>query len=188
MPLVTLDDVKTYLNIRSTANDEELSDFLFDATAAVEDVIGPITPASVTETYDTHGARIVLAQTPVQSVESVQIQPWLGADAVDDTAAWEVNTTTGILRRRVVGGSLPYYGPGSVFTITYTAGRTDTPGPVRRAILMQVREMWRSQRGAQPVASQNTDEMAPSYPGSYGFLSPAVMELLARYLPPPGVA
>jgi uncharacterized phiE125 gp8 family phage protein len=187
MPLVTLADAKTYLNIRGTGDDTELQSFLDDAIAAVEDVIGPITPVSITEVYDTHGSRIVLAKTPVQSVESVQIQPWLGADPIDDTAAWEVNTTTGVLRRRVVGGSLPYYGPGSVFTVTYTSGRAAVPGPVNRAILMQVREMWRSQRGAMPVPSAGQDQ-PPAYPGSYGFLSPAVMELLARYLPPPGVA
>lgn len=187
MPLPTLADVKTYLNIRSTTDDDELGDFLSDAVEAIEDVIGPITPVSVTDVYDHHGPVIVLSQTPVQSVESVSIQPWLGMAPVDDTAAWLLNPRTGILRRMIVGGQLPWLGPGSIFTVTYTAGRTDVPGPVRRAILMQVRDMWRSQRGAMPVPSAADDQQS-GYPGSYGFLSPAVMELLARYLPPPGVA
>ncbi|HET6914867.1 MAG TPA: head-tail connector protein [Acidimicrobiales bacterium] len=185
MPLPTLADVKTYLNIRSTTNDAELQSFLDDAIAAVEDVIGPITPVSVTDVYDRHGTVIVLSQTPVQSVQSVSVQPWLGAAPIDDTAAWLVNPRTGVLRRQIVGGTLPWVGPGSVFTVTYTVGRDSVPGPVNRAILIQVRDMWRSQRGAMPTPAADQPQ---EYGAFGGFLSPAVMELLARYLPPPGVA
>jgi uncharacterized phiE125 gp8 family phage protein len=188
MPLVTLADVKTYLNIRSTTNDTELQGFLDDAIAAIEDVIGPITPVSVTDVYDVHGTAIVLAKTPVQSVQSVQIQPWLGAAAIDDTAAWVVNTTTGVLRRKIAGGTLPWMGPGSIFTVTYTVGRGTVPGPVNRAILMQVAEMWKSQRGAMPYPASGEEDQPASYPGLYGFLSPLVMELLRPHLLPPGVA
>lgn len=187
MPLVTLADVKTYLNIRSTTNDTELQGFLDDAVAAVEDVIGPITPRTYTDEYDEHGPRIVLAHTPVQSVTEVSIEPWLGAQPIDDTAAWRLNSATGVLRRAVIGGSLPFYGRGSIFTVTYTAGRDDVPGPVNRAILMQVRSMWKSQRGAQPT-SATADDVPPPYAGSMGFLGADVMELLAPYLLPPGVA
>lgn len=186
--LVTLQAAKDYLNIRGTGDDAELQGFLDDAVAAVEDIVGPLSATSVTDVYDTHGWRIVLARTPVQSVQSVSIQPWLGAAAIDDTAAWEVNPQSGVLRRKLTGGALPWTGPGTVFTITYTAGRTDVPGPVNRAILMQVAQMWRSQRGAMPQPAQGAPDQPPSYPGNYGFLAPEVMELLRPYLPPPGVA
>lgn len=186
--LVTLTDVKTYLNMSTTANDAELTGFLADAVSAVEDLIGPITPQTVVDEFDEHGWNIVLPVTPVQSVQSVSIQPWLGAAPIDDTAAWRLNTRTGVLRRVVIGGALPYYGPGSIFTVTYTAGRASVPNPVNRAVLMQVAEMWRSQRGASPMAPGNQDTSEPSYPGAMGFLDEGVMELLLPYLAPPGMA
>lgn len=186
--LVSLFDVKAYLNITTTTNDDELTGFLLDAISAIEDLIGPITPQSYTETIDSHGPRIVLRRTPVQSVTSVSIQPWLGAAAIDDSAAWIVNADTGVLRRQLVGGSMPWFGPGSVFSVTYTAGRSDVPGPVNRAILMQVAEMWRSQRGASPMSPGSSDGADLAYPGAMGFLDQGVMELLLPYLSPPGVA
>jgi uncharacterized phiE125 gp8 family phage protein len=187
MPTVTLDDVKTYLNITRTTNDAELSDFLSDAITIIERVIGPLASQSVTEEIDSHGPKIVLSRMPVLSVQSVSIEPWLGAAPVDDTAAWRLNTATGVLRRKVVGGSLPYYGPGSVFTVTYTAGRSDVPNDINRAILMQVADMWESQRGAMPLPAGG-DSAPPSYGGDAGFLSADVMELLLPHLLPPGVA
>lgn len=187
MNLVSLSDVKRFLNVNGTTSDDELAGFLDDAVAAVEDLIGPITARTVVEEIDSHGPRIVLSQTPVQAVMSVSIEPWLGATAVDDTAAWRLNPATGVLRRMVVGGSLPYYGQGSIFTVTYSAGRVDVPGPVNRAIMMQVADMWRSQRGAMPMPAAGSD-LPPAYAGAAGFLSPGVMELLLPYLRPPGIA
>jgi uncharacterized phiE125 gp8 family phage protein len=184
---VTLDDVKAYLNITRTTNDNELTGFLDVAIAAVEDVIGPIDARTVVEEIDSHGPNIVLSQTPVLSVTSVSIEPWLGAAAIDDTTAWRLNPATGVLRRKVIGGSLPYYGPGSIFTVTYTVGRTSTPAPVFQAILMQVAEMWESQRGTMPMPASG-ETPPPSYGGNAGFLSPAVMEMLLPYLAPPGAA
>jgi uncharacterized phiE125 gp8 family phage protein len=186
--LVTLRDVKDYLNISGTSNDDELVGFLDDAVTAIEDLIGPITARTVVEEIDSHGPNIVLSRVPVQAVTSVSIEPWLGAAPVDDTAAWRLNSATGVLRRKVIGGSLPFYGQGSIFTITYTVGRSDVPGPVNRAILMQVAEMWRSQRGASPLSPGNTDGADQPYAGSMGFLDESVMELLLPYLLPPGVA
>lgn len=186
MPTVTLDDVKKHLNITRGADDAELLDFLAAATAAVEKLVGPLAARTVTEEIDEHGPRIVLSQTPVQSVESVLIEPWLGADPMDDTAAWRLNKTTGVLRRMVIGGSLPYYGRGSIFTVTYTVGRDTVPPDLYRAVLTQVGEMWRSQRGSMPM--QPGSEAEPSYVGTVGFLAPSVMELLLPHLIPPGAA
>lgn len=186
--LVNLADVKASLNKIQNTDDAELQDFLDEAIAAVEEVIGPITTRTVVEEIDSHGPRIVLACTPVVSVQSVSIEPWLGGAAVDDTAAWRVNTGTGVLRRRVVGGTLPFYGQGSIFTVTYTAGRVGVPSPVNRAILMQVKSLWKSQRVASPTPVAGAQGAPPIYQGNVGFLGPDVMELLTPYLPPPGVA
>ncbi len=187
-PLVSLEDAKSYLQIKSSTDDTKLYGFLDDAVAAVADIIGPVTPTSYTEVVDYHGPRIVLARTPVQSVQSVMIQPWLGAAPVDDSLSWLANTETGVLRRLAVGGSLPFYGPGTVFTIVYTAGRTVVPAPVNRAILMQVADMWEAERGSMPMAGGGGGAPPPSYSGDVGFLAPEVMELLLPYLAPPGVA
>ncbi len=187
-PLVGIEDTKAYLRIKSGTDDVKLGGFLDDAVAAVADIIGPVTPTSYTEVVDNHGPLIVLARTPVQSVQSVMIQPWLGAAPIDDTAAWQANSETGVLRRLQVGGSMPFYGSGSVFTITYTAGRGVVPAPVNRAILMQVADMWEAERGSMPMAGGGGDAPPPSYSGDVGFLAPEVMELLLPYLAPPGVA
>lgn len=186
--LVTLFDVKAHLNITRTADDDELTGFLLDAIAAVEDLVGPITPRSYTEEFDVHSRNVVLSHLPVQSVQSVSIQPWLGATPTDDTLQWRLNSTTGVLRRAVVGGTLPWLGPGSIFTVTYIAGRADVPGPVNRAILNQVADMWKSQRGSQPMPAGGPSEMPMPYAGAAGFLSSTVMELLRPYMSPPGVA
>jgi uncharacterized phiE125 gp8 family phage protein len=188
MAAVTLDEVKNYLNITRTTNDDELVGFLDVAVAAIEDVIGPVDARTVVEEIDSHGLNIVLSQFPVQSVTSVSIEPWLGAAPIDDTAAWRLNANTGVLRRKLVGGSMPFYGQGSIFTVTYTVGRTVTPAPVAQAILMQVREMWESQRGAMPLPAGGGDSPPPPYGGDAGFLTAEVMELLLPYLLPPGAA
>lgn len=189
--LATLADVKQYLNIDANddTDDAELSGTLAAAISAIEKVIGPINPQPFTEVVDSHGWKIPLAHTPVLSVESVLIQPWLGATPIDDTAAWLVNAETGVLRRVLTGGSMPFFGAGSVFTITYTAGRdaTNVDPDLNEAIKRQVDRMWQSQRGAMPIQASE-EPPPPSYPGAYGFLGADVMELLNPDLVPPGIA
>jgi uncharacterized phiE125 gp8 family phage protein len=184
---VTLDDVKLFLGVTRNIDDSELVATLDDAVSAIEDVIGRLSPATVVEQFDSHGPAIVLSKTPVVSVDSVSIEPWLGATPVDDTAAWRLNSTTGILRRQLTGGTLPFYGRGSIFTVTYRAGRTNVPDAVNRAILMQVKSMWTPQRGAMPLPAGG-DQPPQMYAGAAGFLGPGVMELLTPHLPPPGAA
>jgi uncharacterized phiE125 gp8 family phage protein len=184
--LVTLTDVKSALNITRTANDAELTVFLAAAVSAIGQLVGPLAAQSVSEEIDSHGPHIVLTYTPVVSVQSVSIEPWLGAAPINDTTQWRLNPMTGVLRRLVVGGSLPYYGPGSIFTVTYTAGRTDIPDDLNRAVLMQVAAMWASQRGASPIPA-GAEPMPPSYAGDQGFLGADVMALLVPYLRPPGL-
>ena len=189
MSAVSFQDLKDSLNITSSVNDGELADMLDEATTAVENLVGPLDAQSVTEEFDDHGWHIVLSKTPVLSVESVSIEPWLGADPIDDTAAWRLNRTTGVLRRVVVGGAYPFIGTGSIFTVTYTAGRAAVPAPVRRAVLMQAGELWKTQRAAaSPRSARGGGDAPQPYQGSQGFLGPDVMTLLTPYLTAPGAA
>lgn len=186
--LVGLADAKTYLNITRTTDDAELTQTLADAVAAIGDLIGPLSAGnSVTEEIYDHGYSIVLSQTPATALTSVLIEPWLGATAIDDTANWRLNTASGVARRMLMGSQLPFLGPGSVFTVTYTVGRADIPDPVNRAVLIQVRHMWKTQRGAQPLPAGGMDDAPPAFGGDLGFLHPDTMELLLPYLRPPGV-
>ena len=188
MPAVTLSDVKANLNMTSSANDFELADMLTDATTAVENLVGPLDAQTVSEEFDEHGRNIVLSRTPVLSLTSVFIEPWLGSAPVDDTVAWRLNRTTGVLRRLVTGGGFPYIGRGSIFTVTYTAGRVSVPGPIRRAVLMQTARMWLTQRAAtQPNRGPGPNAPAPTYIGGQGFLDSDVTALLVPYLLAPGV-
>jgi uncharacterized phiE125 gp8 family phage protein len=188
-PPVSLAEVKAGLTMSSsiTTNDVELQTFINAATSAIEKLIGPMSVQTVTEEIDVHGPQIVLTYMPAVAVTSVSIEPWLGATPVDDTAAWRLNPMTGVLRRRVVGGSLPWYGPGSIFTITYTVGRAQVSDDIKRAVIMQVAEMWKTQRGASPLPSAG-ESLPPAYAGDAGFLGSDVMELLLPYLLPPGMA
>ena len=188
MPAVTLTDVKANLNITSAASDFELSDMLSDATTAIENLVGPLDAQTVTEEFDEHGRNIVLSRTPVLSVSSVFIEPWLGSAPVDDTAAWRLNRSTGVLRRLVTGGGFPYIGRGSIFTVTYVAGRSPVPGPIRRAVLMQTAKLWSSQRAAtQPNRGPGPNVPSPMYAGGQGLLDSDVTALLLPYLLAPGV-
>ena len=188
MSAVPLADVKTNLNMTSTANDIELLGMLADAQTAVENLVGPLDAQTFTEEFDEHTRNIVLSRTPVVSVLSVLIEPWLGQAPIDDTPAWRLNKTTGVLRRQVIGGGFPFIGRGSIFTVTYTCGRSPVPGPIRRAILLQVTRMWLTQRApAQP--NRGTGQASPQMPvysGSGGLLDPEVTSLLLPYLVPPG--
>jgi uncharacterized phiE125 gp8 family phage protein len=186
-PPVSLADLKTALNITRATDDVELATFLSAATAAIEKLIGPMSVQTVSEEIDVHGPQIVLTYTPAVAVTSVSIEPWMGATPVDDTAAWRLNTMTGVLRRRVVGGSLPWYGPGSIFTVTYTVGRAQVSDDIKRAVIMQTADLWKSQRGASPLPASG-DSPPVAYAGEAGFLGADVMELLLPYLLPPGMA
>jgi uncharacterized phiE125 gp8 family phage protein len=183
--LVTLTDVKQFLNITTAVNDDELQGFLLDAVSVIEDIIGPIGAKSVTEVVAARGPLIVLPQIPVLSVQSVSVQSWQGSTAVDDTASWRLDARTGLLHRQVIGAPLIFLTADAVITVTYTIGRTDVPNPINRAVLIQVADMWRTQRGATSL-SPGGDQAPASFSGP-GFLAPAVMELLLPYLLPPGV-
>lgn len=143
--LVSLADAKAHLNIPAshTADDEELRGFIEAATAVVERHVGAIVPTDHVETFDGGREAVVLSHAPVLAVTSVTED---GAAVGPD--GYTLDTTSGVLRRRM--GIAPYcWRPGvDAVTVAYTAGRTSVPAHYSRAALIIIRHMWETQRNA----------------------------------------
>ncbi len=175
MAVATLTDVKTHLNIVTTASDTELTAFLAFAVDAAERWTGRVLgdAASATETYDGGTIAIALSRVPVTTVSSVKEN-----GTTLDASAYTVNEATGVLAR--LGGSYTSAaftaGVGNV-EVVYSAGYATSPPAAKLAVLELVRHMWTTQRGSmQGMPRRDADEV---YDPSIGMALPRrVTELL----------
>lgn len=154
--LVTLQEVKDHLNISDTSQDGELFGFITAAAAYVQNITGPILPASYTEVHDGRGPSIVLYNPPILSVTSVieyvgpvaytLTQAELGTG--DDTGQFSFsldNPNAGIITRRYTGGIVGNFAPGvSNVQVAYVAGRAALPPDVRMAILQDIAGLFQT--------------------------------------------
>jgi hypothetical protein len=163
---VSLDYVKAHLNEKFTGDDAELQSVIEAAVAIAEDMIGPIAPRTVTETFDGGRTSITLSSPPILSIQSV-------TERTGQTIYTELVSG---------GGTYPTYGyqlDGSVITkqqygypayffrgvrnvtVTYTAGRTPVADKYKLGIAELVRHLWKTQQGTR---SRNPDlnEYVPS--------------------------
>jgi uncharacterized phiE125 gp8 family phage protein len=148
--LVGLAEAKAHLNQSAsvTTDDEELRRVIATASGLVEAETRLWHRSTVIEEYDPAN-RLYLRSRPVVSVTSVvQDGTTLGA------TTYEL-TPIGDALRAAAGGSAPWSGTGKV-TVTYVAGETVVPVPVRDAVLLTVAEIWKSQRGPAGLPLQGT--------------------------------
>lgn len=146
--LVSLADVKRYLNILTTTNDEELRGFIEAATGIIEDVTGPVVVRSVAETHTRPGRVLVLRSAPVVSLTSIT-SVLTNSGLSYDVTALDVDTDTGIVRR-IDGLPLVWRRPGFAPTpvrIVYTAGRPVVPAAITMAAQVIIDHLWETQRG-----------------------------------------
>ena len=127
--LATIGDLKTHLNISSTADDGELTLMLDAAEDVVRSLIGSQFPgASVTERVTSVGGTVILAGRPVDDVQ-------LNGGAVD---GFTVNRAAGLLY------DVPYtVGP---LTATYTTGGGGIPASITLATLIIAAHLHETQR------------------------------------------
>lgn len=169
MPLPTLDDFKTHLNMTGTGDDAELYDVLYAAVDVVEGIVGPLRGREITEThYGTSADVLVLRHAPATSLSMVTFQGQ-SPSAIGD---FLLDSESGILR--FVGGYRFY---GNV-TVTYTPGYVTVPAAVRLATLMIGKQMWDTQRGSQPLPLQGAAEETPADFGGYDPGIPARARIL----------
>jgi hypothetical protein len=185
---VTLADMKTHLNMRSTADDAELMGFLAAGLSIVEGLVGSITPTSYTESHSGGLTSIILYHQPVISIQSITewwgnglytltSQP-LGGGTSDAYGYTLDDPSSGRLTRRGAGGyATPFMGGAGSITVTYTAGRVSVPSSVDLALKIIVANLWTTQRSAAALPSMGGgDTFQP--PGMSGGLPRLALDLI----------
>jgi hypothetical protein len=140
--IVSLEDVRSQLNITSHADDEEILGYIEAATRVVEGYIGPVMRRTITaDPYDGGGTQILLRKYPVLSVTTVTQSGTALA-----VTGYNINTNTGILTR--VNGStpVPFLAGYQNIVVTYIVGRAADLGNITLAAKMIVQHLWTSQR------------------------------------------
>lgn len=179
---ISLADAKNHMNKSktktSTADDNELAGFVSAACSKIEELIGLVSPRSVTDTVHCRWRsrrEIVLDQHPVIGVTSVVV---IGGSAIPQAdldsgvEGWELDAGAGVLRHSSCW-------PTGRLQIVYRAGRTPVPGNVRLAALELASHLWRSSQqnygGGRPGLSGSDDIVMP---GASWALPNRVRELL----------
>jgi hypothetical protein len=165
--IVTIDEALAHLraaNVISTEPDLDQLEWLCSvATDAVERDLGrTIVRRSITETYDGGRGEIVLRQTPVVSVTSIN-----EAGVVLSASDYVVNTSTGILYRGSGISSWWFAWGRQNIAVTYVAGYTNPPPVVRKVALNTVQGMWQeSQQAFHPGLEQFADSAVQTSTGA----------------------
>lgn len=185
MALLTLADAKAQLNLVGDGDDTELQVYVDAVTPVIEEYIGPVEARAVTERHDAGAGRraLVLRTSPVLSLTSV----------VPVLAGGLSYAVDGLVLDQDTGQVLRY--DGGVFRglldVTVQAGRDSVPGTVNLAARMLVQHLWRTQRPARSggLAGGGEDYSISNPIPGFGYAVPnRVLELLAPYRLPPGVA
>lgn len=162
--IVTLEEAKQGLNIRTDSDDAELESFLLAATEQVEAIVGPVREKVVTERHAAAGDTLVLRTTPVLSVGSIVGR--LGAVSLYGSGDLDVDPATGIVRVSYGGRfSFPTYGG---VDVTYIAGRTEVPEAIKKATIIILDHLWKTQRGWVARPTLRGEDL--TYPGAEGGL------------------
>jgi len=141
--IVGLAEVKEHGNITTSASDRELLDFIGTAQQMIEHEVGPVVPQTFTEIVYAGTSTLLLAKTPVLSVQSITEN-----GATVDPSAYNVDLATGVVSRIdgrdwMATSALP-------LSWTYRAGRSPIPEALRWAGKELTIHLWRStqaQRG-----------------------------------------
>ena len=180
LPVISLDEAKAYLNVTSSSGDDEIRSFILAATDIAERMTSrTLRRRSVVESYSVSGPFFSLNTQPVISVTSV-VEDGVTLAATD----YVLDARIGLLYRGTSTSPLYWRAGTDNITVTYVAGEP-TPNPTAQLLVKELtRHLWRTQRGASPMAMGGSDEFVP---GSSNIMTYRVQEL-AGLLTTPTVA
>jgi Phage gp6-like head-tail connector protein len=183
--IVSLQDVKTHLNIPSTSttDDEELRSFIDAASDLAESYVGQVLGRRTftAELYD-GGADCIRIRNP----KAISITSVYENGALVASSGYALDYTGQRLYR--VGSSTLYatnsYGYWTAgfnnISVTYVAGYVNPPMAAKQGVLEIVRHLWQTQRGSMSVLGRTLagDELTPATTGAGYSLPRRAMELL----------
>lgn len=181
LSLVSLDDAKRYLNITSSASDEELRQFILEATDIAERLTSrQFRRVAVTERASGTGVSLSLTTQPVVSVTSVTEN----GTALTVDVDYVVDLMRGVLYRGTSTNARQWKPGNDNITVVYVAGEPN-PSPTAQLLVKEItRHLWRTQRGASPMAMGGQDDFIP---GGNNIVTYRIKEL-AELLTVPTVA
>ena len=195
--IVTVAEVKTFLNITVSTFDTQVSDFIDAASQMIVNRVGDIAGSPTRdEWYDGGAAQILLRHTPIQSITSItesfgsSVVYTLTPQVLDSgtaTGAWgySVDLTTGLLTRRVSGIATRFAVGVQNIHVVYVAGYATVPADIKQATKLMLQHMWVTQRGGSKRPGQGgDDEWTPAHLQAF---PPRVEQILANYYVP-GIA
>jgi hypothetical protein len=134
-----------------------LAEMIETASQQIENYTGrKFAPTQLTEYIAGSGSnRLILAQYPVMSLDSVVFEDAFGSHIVDPAHLW-LDADLGILTwRSSLDG--PFWKSGR-YRVVYTAGYDPIPGPVKHATALQVTELLQPNFGG---PQQNVPDIVP---------------------------
>lgn len=157
--LVSLEDMRSHLNLSATTDDEELRSFGRRATDLLEAHLGrSLIRRTVTAEKHHGGVPVIrLGRFPVISVTTV-----VESGSTLAATAYEIDGDVGALYRlsSTYTGGFWTSGLRNV-SVTYVAGYTNPPGRAVQACLELVRHLWDTQRGRMGSVRGPADEYDP---------------------------
>lgn len=172
MTSLSLDEAKAHLNISVDTYDEELSDVISAAEAAIIARIGPLEVTTVTARVKGGGrGTLILPTVPAVSLISVASREGTSLD----TGTLLLDGAAGTIE---CAASCSWFGS-VAYDVTYEAGYDDVPADLLFAVKELVRHLWTTQRGGSTRPGSAPTESTPGY-----FMPNRVMELLEPYRVP----
>jgi len=165
MPILTLAEAKSQLNISTSADDAELQTYIDAAETVVDTLCGPVITRTVTETVRGGGPTVILRTPPVVSLTSmVSIRP---TGPTVDVSTLHLDGPSGVVRMKSGGWFTE-----DVYTVVYSAGRgTTAPANINLAARIIVAHLWRTQRGGMAPSVLADDDTVTQVAG-VGFAVP----------------
>lgn len=177
LSIVSLAETKLHLNKTTTTGDDELAAFMMAATELIENKVGICVPRQFTDRVEEGRWRLLLEHRPVIAVASVT-SVWPSGPSWDTTVL-RVDQQAGIVDQV---SPFPFWW--APWDVIYTAGRQVIAERWIHAAKEQVRHLWETQRGSQPPALLQGEEVFTTTTGFSFSVPRRVLELLEQDMVP----